>query len=437
MILSESESRRIIERALSFSSADEIRVNLSGGRSGNTRFALNSITTSGDEDTLSVRVLAYFGKQHANASGTEFTDDALQRIVQTAEEAARIAPEDPEYVPELQPQTYLPIKPYFSSTAAATPQLRAKGVQSSIEPSINKDLLSAGFFSNRHGFSAVGNNHKLFGYYQSSNASFSVTTRTQDGSGSGWGSDSARNIDQVDYQAASRRALEKAEASSHSKTLEPGTYPVILDPLAVADFIAMGSYALNARSADEGRSLFSKAGGGNKTGEKVAGDNVTMRSDPTHPELLGSPFGGDGQPAKKNTWVKNGVLRQLFYDRYWAEKQGKEPTGYPSSIIIEGDKGTLDDLISNTDRAVLVTRFWYIRFVDPQSLLLTGLTRDGTFWVENGRIQHAIKNFRFNESPMAVLNKITDMSESVRVGGSMVPAIRASEFTFSSLSDAV
>jgi predicted Zn-dependent protease len=198
-----------------------------------------------------------------------------------------------------------------------------------------------------------------------------------------------------------------------------------------------GSYALNARSADEGRSFFSKAGGGNKTGEKVAGDNVTMRSDPTHPELLGSPFGGDGQPAKKNIWIKNGVLTQLYYGRYWAKKQGKEPTGYPSNIIIEGEQGTLDELISNTDRAVLVTRFWYIRFVDPQSLLLTGLTRDGTFWVENGRIKHAIKNFRFNESPMAIFNKITGMSEPVRVGGSMVPAIRASEFTFSSLSDAV
>ena len=437
MILSESESRSIIKQALSFSSADEIRVNLSGGRSGNTRFALNSITTSGDEDTLNVQVLAYFGKQHATASGTEFTDDALQKIVRTAEEAARFAPEDPEYVPELQPQTYLPINPYFSSTAAMTPELRAKGVQSSIEPSIKKDLVSAGFFSNRHGFSAVGNNHKLFGYYQGTYASFSVTTRTQDGLGSGWGSDSARNIDRVDYQAASRRALEKAEASSNSKTLEPGAYPVILEPQAVSDFMRTGSYALNARSADEGRSFFSKSGGGNKIGEKVAGENVTMRSDPTHPELLGSPFGGDGLPAKKNTWIKNGVLTQLFYDRYWAEKQGKEPTGWPSSIIIEGENGTLDDLISNTDRAVLITRFWYIRFADPQSLLLTGLTRDGTFWVENGRIQHAIKNFRFNESPMAVLNKITDMSESVHVGGSMVPAIRASEFTFSSLSDAV
>jgi len=437
MILSESESRSIIKRALSFSSADEIRVNLSGGRSGNTRFALNSITTSGDEDTLNVQVLAYFGKQHATASGTEFTDDALQKIVRTAEEAARFAPEDPEYVPELQPQTYLPINPYFSSTAAMTPELRAKGVQSSIEPSIKKDLVSAGFFSNRHGFSAVGNNHKLFGYYQGTYASFSVTTRTQDGLGSGWGSDSARNIDRVDYQAASRRALEKAEASSNSKTLEPGAYPVILEPQAVSDFMRTGSYALNARSADEGRSFFSKSGGGNKIGEKVAGDNVTMRSDPTHPELLGSPFEGDGLPAKKNTWIKNGVLTQLFYDRYWAEKQGKEPTGWPSSIIIEGENGTLDDLISNTDRAVLITRFWYIRFVDPQSLLLTGLTRDGTFWVENGRIQHAIKNFRFNESPMSVLNKITDMSESVHVGGTMVPAIRASEFTFSSLSDAV
>ena len=437
MILSESESRSIIKRALSFSSADEIRVNLSGGRSGNTRFALNSITTSGDEDTLNVQVLAYFGKQHATSSGTEFTDDALQKIVRTAEEAARFAPEDPEYVPELQPQTYLPINPYFSSTAAMTPELRAKGVQSSIEPSIKKDLVSAGFFSNRHGFSAVGNNHKLFGYYQGTYASFSVTTRTQDGLGSGWGSDSARNIDRVDYQATSSRALEKAEASSNSKTLEPGTYPVILEPQAVSDFMRTGSYALNARSADEGRSFFSKSGGGNKIGEKVAGENVTMRSDPTHPELLGSPFEGDGLPAKKNTWIKNGVLTQLFYDRYWAEKQGKEPTGWPSSIIIEGENGTLDDLISNTDRAVLITRFWYIRFVDPQSLLLTGLTRDGTFWVENGRIQHAIKNFRFNESPMAVLNKITDMSESVHVGGSMVPAIRASEFTFSSLSDAV
>jgi len=131
------------------------------------------------------------------------------------------------------------------------------------------------------------------------------------------------------------------------------------------------------------------------------------------------------------------VLQQLYYDRYWAKKQGIEATGYPSNIIIEGEQGTLEDLISNTDRAVLVTRFWYIRFVDPQSLLLTGLTRDGTFWVENGSIQHAIKNFRFNESPMAVLNKVTGMSTPVRIGGSMVPAIRASEFNFASLSDAV
>ena len=437
MILSKSKSRNIIERALSFSTADEMRINLGGGRSGNTRFALNSITTSGDEDTLSIQVRAYFGKQHATASGTEISDEALKRVVQTAEDAARFVPEDPEYVPELGPQKYLPIKPYFRSTAAASAKQRVNGAQSSLQPALENNLLSAGFFTNRHGFSAVGNSNKLFGYYRATNASFSVTTRTKDGTGSGWGSDSSRNIDQVDYQSASKRALQKAQGSSKSKTLEPGIYPVIMEPQAVADFIRFGSYAMNARSADEGRSFFSKAGGGNKIGEQVAGDNITLRSDPTHPQLLGGPFGGDGLPAKKNTWIKDGVLQQLYYDRYWAKKQGIEATGYPSNIIIEGEQGTLEDLISNTDRAVLVTRFWYIRFVDPQSLLLTGLTRDGTFWVENGRIQHAIKNFRFNESPMAVLNKVTGMSTPVRIGGSMVPAIRASEFNFASLSDAV
>ena len=148
MILSESKSRNIIERALHFSTVDEMRINLSGGRSGNTRFALNSITTSGDEDTLSIQVRAYFGKQHATASGTEITDEALKRVVQTAEDAARFAPEDPEYMPELEPQKYLPIKPYFRSTAAASAKLRVNGAQSSLQPSLENNLLSAGFFTN-------------------------------------------------------------------------------------------------------------------------------------------------------------------------------------------------------------------------------------------------------------------------------------------------
>ncbi|MFQ6676595.1 MAG: metallopeptidase TldD-related protein, partial [Fidelibacterota bacterium] len=302
---------------------------------------------------------------------------------------------------------------------------------------VKEDLISAGFFENGHAFSSVMNNRGLFAHAETTHASFSVTVRTPDETGSGWAADGSRNVRKVDYIDVSRRAISKAAASRNPRTLEPGTYPVILEPQAVADFVRFAGFSMNARYADEGRSFFSRPGGGNKIGEKVAGDGITLVSDPAHPELLGRPFWWDGLPARRRVWIENGVLKQLFYDRFWAQKQGKEPTGFPSSIVLEGDDRSLEDLIKETDRAVLVTRFWYIRFVDPQTLLLTGLTRDGTFWVEDGEIRHAIKNFRFNESPMAVLNHVTGMTRPERAGGMLVPAIRASQFTFSSLSEAV
>ncbi|MFQ6615445.1 MAG: TldD/PmbA family protein [Fidelibacterota bacterium] len=437
MILTERESKEVGERILALSSSDEVRVNLYGGRSGNTRFALNSITTSGEEDTLSVQVTSYFGSRHATSSGTEIDDESLKRIVESAETAARFSPEDPEYVPELGPQDYLDIDTFFATTARATPRLRIRGAESAIEPSLRENLESAGFFEHGYAFSAVMNNRGLFAYARTTNASFSVTVRTPDGTGSGWASDGSRNVRKVDYRDTSRRAIQKAAASRDPKTLEPGSYPVILEPQAVADFIRFAGFSMNARYADEGRSFFSKPGGGNKIGEKVAGENITLMSDPTHPELLGRPFWSDGLPARKHVWIENGILKQLFYDRYWAREKGKEPTGFPSNMALKGEDGTLEDLIRDTDRAVLVTRFWYIRFVDPQTILLTGLTRDGTFWVENGEIQYAIKNFRFNESPVAMLNHVTGMTRPERAGGMLVPAIRASQFTFSSLSEAV
>ena len=437
MILSRDESRSLIDKLLSFSSADEIRVNLSGGRSGNTRFALNSITTSGDEDTLDISITAVFGKRHGTATGNELDDASLQRVVKAAEELARFSPEDKEYTPELGPQEYLNINGHKQSTAEATPAVRVAAALSAIKPSSRKKLTSAGFFQHNDSFNAVGNNKGLFGYYPSTNSSYSVTVRTNSGGGSGWASDNARDISEVDYNGASKRAVDKARKSRNAKTLEPGVYPVILEPQAASDLLAFAAFTMNARSADEGRSFYSKAGSGNKIGEQIVGSNISIISDPAHPELLGSPFGGGGLPNKKMTWIKDGVLQNLFYNRYWAEKQGKEPTGFPSNLIISGGSGSLKKLIKSTDRAVLITRLWYLRFVDPQTILITGLTRDGTFWVEGGKVRHAVKNFRFNESPIAVLNKVTGMTAPVRVGRSLMPAIRASEFNFSSLSDAV
>jgi len=437
MILTDTQAREIVDKTLALASADEVRVNLGGGRRGNTRFALNSATTCGDADTLSLAVTACFGTRHATATTSETDDAALGRVVAAAEELASVAPEDPEHMPALGPQDYLDIDPCSDATVNATPELRAEAVAAAIEAGTTAGLAAFGYFEHGHGFSAVGNSKGLFAHCRASDAAFTVTLRTADGTASAWASDNARDIGQVDCAGATQRAVQKVLAARVCKPLEPGVYPVILEPQAAASFLAYAVHSMDARSADEGRSFFAKAGGGNRIGERIAGENITIRNDPTNPDILGEPFHGDGLPTRVGAWVEGGVLRQLVHSRYWAHKQGKEPTGSPSSLVFEGGEGTVDDLVRDTERAVLVTRFWYIRFVDPQTILLTGLTRDGTFWVEDGAVRHAVNNFRFNESPIAVLNKVTAMSRPVRVGNMLVPAIKASEFTFSSTSESV
>jgi predicted Zn-dependent protease len=201
----------------------------------------------------------------------------------------------------------------------------------------------------------------------------------------------------------------------------------------VANLLQVMRFALNARTADEGRSFFSKRDGGNRIGEKILDERVTITSDPWDPELLAAPFAPDGQPNKRITWWENGVLRNLTYDRYWALK-------------MQGGEGTIDDLVRSTERGILVTRFWYIRSLDPRTILYTGLTRDGTFLIENGRISHPLKNFRFNESPIVMLRNLEAMGHAIRVSASesgdigaaiVVPPIKTRDFNFQSISDAV
>jgi predicted Zn-dependent protease len=227
--------------------------------------------------------------------------------------------------------------------------------------------------------------------------------------------------------------------------IEPGRYTVVLEPTAVANLVQLIAGSLGARNADEGRSFFSKPGGGNKIGMKVLDERVTLSSDPFDPETPGAPFTGDGTPVGPTTWIEKGVVKNLAYDRYWAQKNNATPSSV-SGLRMSGGTASIEDMIASTARGLLVTRLWYIRGVDPRTILFTGLTRDGTFLIENGKITRAVKNLRWNESPIFMLNNLEAMGVPVRVSASedgspgqaiVVPPVKARDFNFTSTSDAV
>jgi predicted Zn-dependent protease len=240
--------------------------------------------------------------------------------------------------------------------------------------------------------------------------------------------------------------MEKALQSRNAKAIEPGKYTVILEPNAAADLLGLMIGGMNARQADEGRSYLSKKGGGTKLGEKIVDERVNIYTDPWNAEVPVGNWANGGMSRKKMDLIKNGTVANLIYDRYWASQKNAEPTPFPGNRIMEGGNASIEDMIKDTKKGVLVTRFWYIRAVDPQTLLYTGLTRDGTFYIENGKIKHPIKNFRFNESPIIMLNNLETLGKQMRVasgggpgggGSSLIPAMKIRDFTFSSLSDAV
>jgi predicted Zn-dependent protease len=261
--------------------------------------------------------------------------------------------------------------------------------------------------------------------------------RSNDGTGSGWVSRDVNDIDQFDGEAASAIAIDKALQSRNAKAIEPGKYTVILEPAAASQLIGNMLFSFSARRADEGRSFMSKEGGGTKLGEKIVDERINVYSDPQNKMVPSSTWAGDGQARKKVNWLNNGTVENLFYSRYWAQEKGVDSVPFPSNIIMGGGDASLEDMIKDTKKGVLVTRLWYIRTVDPQTLLYTGLTRDGTFYIENGKIKHPVKNFRFNESPIIMLNNLETLGQQVRINGDLIPYMKVREFTFSSLSDAV
>jgi len=443
-ILSEDEARSLMKRALSFSKADECAISLNGSESGNIRYARNSVSTSGNIDQISMSISSAFGKKLGITTVNEFDDASLEKAVRDAEELAHLAPENPEYMPMMGPQEFgPPSKTFEQSTADITPKQRTDLVAASLQVAKDNKLTAAGFLQNTSGFSSVLNSRGLFAYTKFSDINFSATLKTEDSKGSGYATRDYEALADMDTLKFTKIAAQKAAGSNGAKAIEPGKYTVILEPAAGVVLLENLYGSLDQRSADEGRSFLSKKEGGTKLGEKIVDERVTIYSDPRHPLLPTFTWSGDGLPQVKRTWIEKGVVKTLTSSRYWAAKKGIEPVPYPGGVIMEGGTQTLAELIKGTEKGILVTRLWYIREVDPQTLLYTGLTRDGTFYIENGEIKFPIKNFRFNESPIIMLNNLDALGIPERTvsaesnSSAIIPPMRIRDFTFSSLSDAV
>jgi len=436
-IYTKEEARKIMEKALSYSTADGCEVNLSGSESGNIRYARNTVSTAGHRSNQDLVVQSNYGKKYATATIDEFDDESLKKVVQRSEELAKISPENPEFMGLLDPQSYDESVTHIDATAKISPDFRAQVANSSIEPAAAKDVTAAGFMNDSAGFSAMMNSKGLFAYNKSTDISFTVTMRSNDGTGSGWVTRDFNDVNKFDAAEASKIAIDKAIMSREAKAIEPGKYTVILEPAASIGLLGNMGRALNARTADEGRSFMSKEGGGTKLGEKIVDERVSIYSDPLNQDVPTGTWNGEGMPLKKTSWIEKGVVKNLAYDRFWAKEKGVDAVPFPPNFIMEGGDASLEDLIKSTKKGILVTRLWYIRGVDPQTLLFTGLTRDGTFYIENGKIKHPVKNFRFNESPIIMLNNLETLGQQVRIDGNLIPYMKVRDFTFTSLSDAV
>ena len=442
--LNQEEAKRLCDRVLGFSKADECRIVIDGSRRGNIRYAQNSVTTAGLNENTQLTISVAFGKRQGTATINEFDDKSLEKAVRRAEDVARLAPENPEFMPAIGKQVFKPANTFNTATAAIDPEYRAEVASHSIVAGRKNKLQTAGYFVDTTGFQTIANSNGLFGHQEFTSLDFTCTARTEDGRGSGWVTRSATDARKFDPREASAVAIEKALRSVDAKALEPGRYTVILEPAATSELIGRMFGAFDARQADEGRSFLSKKGGGNRLGEKLFDEQINIWADPWHPDVPVRPWDtASMMPRERTDVVKNGRIVSLDYSRFWAQKQNAKATARHGNMIMSGGSKSLEELIASTKKGVVVTRTWYIRQVDPQSLLLTGLTRDGTFYVENGKIKHPIKNFRFNESPVSMLNNVDELGKPQIIGGDevsyemLIPPMKIRDFNFTSLSDAV
>jgi len=444
--LSEDQARELSQKILGFAKANHTRINISSGVHGFTRTAINRVTTAAATDDINIQITSVFGKRVASVDTNRLDDASLERAVRDSEAVAKLAPENLEYMPELGPQNYAGIDGYYRSTGDLTTESRARAASLSIKAAEAAKFIAAGFIDMHAGSQTVATSNGLFAYHSGTGVASTLTVRTPDGLSSGWAGDEGSDWNTIESDRIAQDAVEKCRQWRGKTVLDPGKYEVVLEPTAVGMLMLRMMNVFDARQADEGRSFFSKRGGGNRLGERLFDERITILNDPAEKNAETSPFTPSGQPLQREAWVDKGILKTLSYSRFWASRQGVPPKPGASNLIMSGGDAGVDDMIKATKRGVLITRFWYIRPLNPRIVSFTGLTRDGTFLIENGKIARPVTNFRFNQSLADLLAKVEMLGRPTRVCASedstvgppaLVPALKVKEFYLSSVSDAI
>jgi len=451
MSFTREQVKAITDKVLNMAKADAVEVSFSGGERSATRYANSTITANLVEHDQQVLITVYYGQKSASTSTHQFDDDSLKSAIAQAQELAKRRPDNPELMPLVKPtQDYIDVDAALPQAVDFGPAERALLVRQSVDVCEKHGVLGAGYIPKLHWTDALANSEGLFAYNRYAEASFILTCRTPDGTGSGWaGTTGMKDVSKIDASGLTEVAAQKALKSRQPKALEPGNYTVILEPRPAARFLSLMLGSLNARGAEEGRSFMAgQQRGTTKLGQKVFGDNITIRSDVGNPILRQTPIGPDGVAAKPITWIEKGVVKNLYYDRYWAKKQGKPftPTSPQQSLVMDGGDATIEQMVKSTKRGLLITFFWYIRAVDPMTLLNTGMTRDGMFLIENGEIVGPVQNFRWNDGPARGFNNVTMLGQPIPMhigeaydnpGTALVPAMKIEDFRMTSISPAV
>ena len=455
-MLTNNQAADIFERIKKHSTADEVEVLFSGGKSALTRFANNIIHQNVAEENYAVSVRTVFGGRTARSTTNKLDDESLKRVVQSSESLAKVQHPDPDLLPvpdkrdagatrEVSPTRH------FTETAAVTPQQRAETVKKIVSIADKYKLTTAGIVSTSESIEAVFNSRGLSDWHTQTSSEISITMLAPDSSG--WQKANFPNVANLDAASLAEIAARKAIDSAKPSEIPAGKYTVILEPAAVLDIVGFMFFDFGGLAILDQRSFLN-----NRVGTKLFGDNINIWDDVAHPLQSGVPFDGEGVRRHKLQLVENGVINRLVYARATAEKMKRSeykdkvgpvaPTGHgfplpnemgeaPMNIVFgeTPQPSSIEQMISSTERGVLVTRLWYIREVDPYEKILTGMTRDGTFYVEDGKIRYGVRNFRFNQSLIQMLSNVETMGAPVRASGEesfdiVVPAMKVRDFNF-------